>query len=162
MPGNTKLTKEGNYDIISSNILNNYRQTRRVSCVSRNRFCVKTSLLRAGSILLTLALMLGAIPAAAAPARPAEPNVTAYSAIVIDYDTGETLYAKDADTLRVPASMTKVMTAYIIMEELESGRLTLDTQVPVSYAAASMSWNSSYPTAVPLTAGSTISVVTLL
>ena len=131
--------------------------------MSRNRPRVKTHLLRAGSVLLALALMLSMIPAvAAAPTRPAEPKVSAYSAIVIDYDTGETLYAKDADTMRVPASMTKVMTAYIIMEELESGNLTLDTMVPVSSAAAAMSWNSSYPTAVPLTAGSTIPVDTLL
>ena len=47
-----------------------------------------------------------------------------------DYpDTGEALYEKDADTMRVPASMTKVMTAYIIFEELEAGNLTLDTLV---------------------------------
>ena len=129
----------------------------------RSRSCVRTSLLRAGSVLLVLALMLSAIPAAAAaPTRPAEPKVTAYSAIVIDYDTGETLYEKDADTMRVPASMTKVMTAYIIMEELESGNLTLDTMVPVSANAARISRDSSYPTAVPLTTGSTISVDTLL
>ena len=131
--------------------------------MSRNRSSVKSTLLRsAGGVLLALALMLGALPVAAAPAPPAEPYVTAYGAVVIDYATGEVLYDKDAYTPRVPASMTKVMTAYIIMEELESGRLTLDTEVPVSAAAAAMSVNTSYPTAVPLTAGMTISVDTLL
>ena len=67
----------------------------------------------------------------------------------MDYDTGEVLYAKDADTPRVPASMTKVMTAYIILEELESGRISLDTRFSISDNAASISRNSAYPTAVP-------------
>ena len=121
---------------------------------------IKTSLLRTFSVLLALALLISTVSAASAP--PDAPELTASSAIVIDYDTGETLYAKDADTMRVPASMTKVMTAYIIMEELESGRLTLDTQVPISEKNAALSRNSSYPMSVPLPAGSTVSVDTLL
>ena len=46
----------------------------------------------------------------------------------MDAQTGETLYEYNADIARVPASMTKVLTAYIIYQELEAGRLTLDTQ----------------------------------
>lgn len=131
--------------------------------MSRDRSRVRTFLFRAGSVLLALALILGAPPVSVAvPAPPAEPDVSAYSAIVIDHDTGEVLYEKDADTPRVPASMTKVMTAYIIMEELESGRLTLETEVPVSAAAAQISRDASYPTPVPLTAGTTLSVDMLL
>lgn len=108
-------------------------------------------------ILLVSMLLPGQAQAAQAP------SVTAYSAVVMDYNTGEVLYAKDADTLRVPASMTKVMTAYIIFEELEAGRLTMDTMVPISAKNAEISRNqSSYPTAVPLTAGSSVSVETLL
>ena len=108
-------------------------------------------------ILLISVLLPGKAQAAQVP------SITAYSAIVMDYNTGEVLYEKDADTMRVPASMTKVMTAYIIFEELESGRLTLDTLVPVSARNAAISRNqSSYPTAVPLTAGSSVSVETLL
>ena len=72
---------------------------------------------RLTALLLILALLTGLLPAASAASQPAEPRIAADSAIVIDYDTGETLYEKDADTMRVPASMTKVMTAYIIFEE---------------------------------------------
>ncbi len=113
-----------------------------------------------GSLLVLLAVVVAmlATPAAAA----AEPSVSAYSAIVIDYDTGEVLYGKDIDTMRVPASMTKVMTAYIIFEELEAGNLTWDTQLPISDAAAAMSRNSAYPTAVPLPYGDSLDVDTLL
>ena len=119
--------------------------------------------LRLPALLLTLALLTGLLPAASAASQPAEPVVAADSAIVIDYDTGETLYAKDADTMRVPASMTKVMTAYIIFEELEAGNLTLDTLVPISDFAADISRNQArYPTAVPLPYGGSLTVDTLL
>lgn len=109
--------------------------------------------------LLFALLLTSAVFAADAPKKP---TITADSAIVIDYDTGETLYEKDADTMRVPASMTKVMTAYIIFEELEAGRLTLDTMVPVSNTNADRSRSSSYPAIVPLPYGKSQSVDTLL
>lgn len=117
--------------------------------------------MRVMGLVLLLAFLLSQM-ALAAPA-PQEPSVTAASAIVMDYDTGEVLYEKDADTMRVPASMTKVMTAYIIFEELEAGNLTLDTMVPISAANAQKSRDgSNYPASVPLTAGSSVSVDTLL
>lgn len=115
---------------------------------------------RAMALFLSLALVLSSTVLAAEP--PKEPSITADSAIVIDYDTGETLFAKDADTMRVPASMTKVMTAYIIFEELEAGRLTLDTMVPISNTNADRSRSSNYPAIVPLPYGQSQSVDTLL
>ena len=126
---------------------------RTVHCVS-----ARAQLARILCLSLLLSLLLpGQVQAAQTP------SITAYSAVVMDYNTGEILYEKDADTLRVPASMTKVMTAYIIFEELEAGRLTLDTMVPISARNAEISRNqSSYPTAVPLPAGSSVSVETLL
>ena len=114
------------------------------------------------ALLLVCSLLCGSA-GAAAPAAPQAPSVTAASAIVMDCDSGEVLYEKDADTMRVPASMTKVMTAYLIFEELEAGRLTLDTMVPISAQNARKSLDgSSYPASVPLTAGSSVSVDTLL
>ncbi len=115
---------------------------------------------RITALTLLFALLLTSTVLAATPPTP--PDITADSAIVIDYDTGEVLYEKDADTMRVPASMTKVMTAYIIFEELEAGRLTLDTMVPVSNTNADRSRSSSYPAIVPLPYGKSQSVDTLL
>lgn len=57
-------------------------------------------------------------------------DITGASGIAMDYDTGEVLYAKDADTMRVPASMTKIMTAYILYEEMEKGNLTKESMIP--------------------------------
>ena len=115
---------------------------------------------RITAFTLLFALLLTSTVVAATPPTP--PNITADSAIVMDYDTGEVLYEKDADTMRVPASMTKVMTAYIIFEELEAGNLTLDTMVPVSNTNADRSRSSSYPAMVPLPYGKSQSVDTLL
>ena len=115
---------------------------------------------RLTALTLLFALLLTSTVLAAEP--PKKPSITADSAIVIDYDTGEVLYEKDADIMRVPASMTKVMTAYIIFEELEAGNLTLDTMVPVSKTNADRSRSSNYPAIVPLPYGQSQSVDTLL
>lgn len=72
-------------------------------------------------------------PVPAAPMSiPTAPQVDARSYIVVDYRTDKILAAKDA-VLRVePASLTKLMTAYIVFQELAVGKLKLDEQVTVS------------------------------
>lgn len=86
----------------------------------------------------------------------------AKSVFVMDGNTGEELYSYNGDVARVPASMTKVLTAYIIYQELEAGSITLETPVKISHNVAVKSRDSSYPTAVPLTEGATYTVDTLL
>jgi D-alanyl-D-alanine carboxypeptidase len=59
------------------------------------------------------------------------------AAIVVDGNSGRTLYARNENELRFPASITKVMTLYLLFEQLEQGRLRLDSDIRVSaYAAA--------------------------
>ena len=60
-----------------------------------------------------------------------------YAAIVVDADNGLVLYERDADQRLHPASTTKVMTAYLVFEALESGKLKMDQKLPVSENAAS-------------------------
>ena len=60
-----------------------------------------------------------------------------YAAIVMDARTGETLYARNADTRLHPASLTKMLTLYIAFEEIRRGNISLDTMVTVSKNAAS-------------------------
>lgn len=86
----------------------------------------------------------------------------AQSVFVMDGNTGEELYSYNGDVARVPASMTKVLTAYIIYQELEAGSITLETPVKISHNVAVKSRDSNYPTAVPLTEGVTYTVDTLL
>jgi D-alanyl-D-alanine carboxypeptidase len=58
------------------------------------------------------------------------------SSIVIDVKAGKVMSAEDPDGLRYPASLTKMMTLYLVFEALESGRIKLNTRVPVSANAA--------------------------
>ena len=62
-------------------------------------------------------------------------NTIAKSALVIDYDTGAILYQKNASSRMAPASMSKLLTIYVIFEELRSGNITLETKFLVSKKA---------------------------
>ncbi|MEQ8354214.1 MAG: D-alanyl-D-alanine carboxypeptidase family protein [Kiloniellaceae bacterium] len=64
--------------------------------------------------------------------------VARYASIVVDADTGQVLHAVNADTRNYPASLTKMMTLYMVFEALEKGRLTLDQELPVSKRASGM------------------------
>jgi D-alanyl-D-alanine carboxypeptidase (penicillin-binding protein 5/6) len=59
----------------------------------------------------------------------------AKQAVLLDFETGVELYSKNADELMPPASMTKMMTVYLLFERLEEGRLFLDDQFLVSRKA---------------------------
>ena len=58
------------------------------------------------------------------------------SSIVVDGNTGEVLHASNADASRHPASLTKIMTLYLLFERLEAGKIKLDTPLKVSEHAA--------------------------
>src|SRR5262249_52480549 len=53
-----------------------------------------------------------------------------YAAIVVDANSGNVLHAASADALRHPASLTKIMTLYMLFERLDAGTIKLDTQLP--------------------------------
>jgi D-alanyl-D-alanine carboxypeptidase (penicillin-binding protein 5/6) len=77
----------------------------------------------------------GDAPAATAPASmtiPTAPQVDARSYILVDYRTDKMLAAKDALARVEPASLTKLMTAYIVFQELAAGKLKPDEKVTVS------------------------------
>jgi len=75
------------------------------------------------------------------------------TSIVIDAETGTVISESNADSPHFPASLTKMMTLYLIFEALDKGRIHLDTQLPVSDYAASQS-----PTKLDLSPGETIAV----
>ncbi len=59
-----------------------------------------------------------------------------FSAIVVDANSGRTLYGVNEDAPRHPASITKVMTLYLLFEQLQKGRISLDSPLQVSAHAA--------------------------
>jgi D-alanyl-D-alanine carboxypeptidase (penicillin-binding protein 5/6) len=69
---------------------------------------------------------------------PAAPIIKASSYLLLDYDSGRTLAAHNIDQPIPPASLTKMMTAYVVASELEAGRLLLDEKVTVSEKAWKM------------------------
>jgi D-alanyl-D-alanine carboxypeptidase len=100
------------------------------------------------SILLTMSLSV--TPGVAPP--QAQENLR-YAAIVIDAESGEVMFARHADARRYPASITKVMTLYLVFDALNDGRIKLDDVIRVSPRAASQP-----PSKLGLAAGQTITV----
>ncbi len=88
---------------------------------------IRNSLLAAFSAMMALAVF--AVSSASAIETPAE------YALMIDYDTGATLLEKNADKQMYPASMTKMMTIYLLFERLASGAISMDDTLPVSEKA---------------------------
>ncbi|WP_246007563.1 serine hydrolase [Halomonas nitroreducens] len=85
--------------------------------------------------LATVVTLLVGLLVMAGAAQAENPR---YAGIVIDADTHEILYAENADAPRYPASLTKMMTLYLLFEALEGRSLSLDDRLPVSAAAAAM------------------------
>lgn len=82
---------------------------------------------------LVLLLALAAhVPCRAETPIPTAPTVDARAYIVVDYQTGKSLAAKDAVARLEPASLTKLMTSYLVFEQLNAGKLKLTDSVTVS------------------------------
>ncbi len=90
---------------------------------------------RALCALLLVALCDGTIQAEPMPAIPDAPNVDARSYVLIDPASGQTLAARSPDQPAPPASLTKLMTAYLTFQALAHGSIKLDQTPPVSVAA---------------------------
>ncbi|MCC5978868.1 MAG: D-alanyl-D-alanine carboxypeptidase [Salinarimonas sp.] len=117
--------------------------------VSRT-FSLRCIVPRFAAALVTAAMVMAATVLTAGPAHAYNPP---YAAVVIDVKTGRTLHAENADATRFPASLTKVMTLYLVFEQLERGAIRLDTPLRVSSRAA-----AEPPSKLGLRAGSTITV----
>lgn len=98
-----------------------------------------------GALFLALALaacstseaMRSVEASGGAPIPSSASDPAKYAALVINADTGKVLYAVNADAGRYPASLTKMMTLYLLFEAMQSGRVTSSTMIPVSQHAAS-------------------------
>jgi len=85
--------------------------------------------------------------------RHAEEYAPPFSSLVVDGNSGEILQASNADAIRHPASLTKIMTLYLLFEELDAGRIRLDTPLRISAHAAEQA-----PSKLGLKPGQTIAV----
>lgn len=85
------------------------------------------------AFVLLFSLILSLMPASFADFESEVP-----SAILMEADSGEVLYEKNADEMRHPASVTKVMTLLLVFEAIDGGKITMQDTVTVSERAASM------------------------
>jgi serine-type D-Ala-D-Ala carboxypeptidase (penicillin-binding protein 5/6) len=85
--------------------------------------------LRSAVLLLAAAVPLAA--RAAAPV-PAPPSVNARAWVLVDHFTGKVLAERNADAREEPASLTKLMTAYVVFQALADGRLKLTDEATIS------------------------------
>lgn len=122
-------------------------------------------MLRWGSLGLAVCVAVAAM-AVSADARSRKARKPAHAAssynppsasIVVDGNTGAVLHASNADAIRHPASLTKMMTLYLLFERLESGKIKLSTEMPASAHAAGQA-----PSKIGLKPGDTVKVETAI
>jgi len=101
-------------------------------------------------VVLRLVSVLAAIPISL---HTAGAGNLPLSAIVVDANSGTVLYTAGPDELRHPASLTKIMTLYLLFERMEAGKLKVDSQLPVSEHASVQA-----PSKLGLRPGQTIAV----
>ncbi|BBE71583.1 D-alanyl-D-alanine carboxypeptidase [Oharaeibacter diazotrophicus] len=111
-----------------------------------------TAIKAAVAVVLAGGIAAGATGEARA-AAPAGVYPDKYAAIVVDTATGKVLYEANADGRRYPASLTKMMTLYVLFEDLERGRFRLDSRLEVSRNASAQP-----PSKLGLRPGDTITV----
>lgn len=95
-------------------------------------------------ILISTAFAFSALEASAAVPVPAPPQIAAKNYLLIDFNSGRILAEKNADAQIEPASITKLMTAYVVYNELEAGRLNMNEQVTISEKAWRMGGSRMY------------------
>lgn len=105
------------------------------------------------ALLVLLLIETSILPDAEAKKRKKSSPNPRYAAYVVDAKTGKVLFSRNADARRYPASLTKMMTLYLVFEDLKSGRINLKTRLVMSKAG----WRRE-PSKLGLKPGQTISM----
>lgn len=94
-------------------------------------------------VIATLTMLLAAFTftASAAVVTPPPPSVAAKGFVLMDYNTGHLIAEQNADMQLAPASLTKIMTIYVIGKELQAGNISLNDEVTISENA----WAKKFP-----------------
>ena len=117
------------------------------------------------ALFLALVLSLCLFPAAYAagdekPELPADPDILAKAALLVDANTGTVVYAKGEHEELYPASLTKIMTALLTLEAIDAGKLSMDQELTAT--ATALEGLSSDGSSAGIKVGETMSVRNLL
>lgn len=93
------------------------------------------------SVLISTILLAVTFMAQAVTIVPPPPPVAAKGFVLMDYDTGHIIASENADIQLHPSSLTKMMTTYVIGQEIKNGTITLDDMVTISENA----WSKNFP-----------------
>ncbi|MEI8275026.1 MAG: serine hydrolase [Hyphomicrobiales bacterium] len=122
------------------------------------RRAIRCSALGLAAVILVIAVAGDADARARRGRAKAAPGYEpSQSSIVVDANSGAVMQATNADAIRHPASLTKIMTLYLLFERLESGKIKLNDELPVSPHAASQA-----PSKLGFKPGETIQVETAI
>lgn len=102
-------------------------------------------------MIVVLAALVAALTPSAASAAPK------FAAMTVDARNGKVLFSKDADGIRHPASLTKMMTLYLVFQDLKAGKITLNSPITFSARATGMA-----PSKLGVKAGQSITVETAI
>lgn len=108
----------------------------------------ETNSLRTVILAVMAVFLAGILPATSFAAPP-------FSALTVDARNGKILYAKDIDGIRHPASLTKMMTLYLLFQDVSAGKLTLNSPITVSARCTGMA-----PSKLGVRAGQSITAET--
>lgn len=116
-------------------------------------------------LLALLVMNLWAVPLAAAdetekPVLPEEPDIQCKAALLVDANTGLPVYAKNEHQELYPASLTKIMTALLTLEAVDSGKLSMDQMLTAS--ASALAGLDADGSSADIQVGETMSVENLL
>lgn len=113
-------------------------------------------------VVSTVGLVVGSIVSAQQVIIPSPPQIAAKAFLLIDVNTGEVLVEGNADEQLAPASLTKMMTSYIVSEEIEAGRLNEQDIVTISEDAWRRGGSASGSSTMFLEPKTKVSVIDLL
>jgi D-alanyl-D-alanine carboxypeptidase len=105
-------------------------------CVGSRRVRFRALAGLIGIVAVALSVVASPAEAARKKKRPAGGYAPPYAAMVVDAKSGRTLHAVNEDAPRIPASITKVMTLYLLFEQLDRGRFNMGSEFTVSSYAA--------------------------
>ncbi|MBL4830967.1 MAG: serine hydrolase [Aliivibrio sp.] len=102
---------------------------------------MKISLKQCKALILTTLMLSSSFVISAPTVVPNAPSIAAKGFVLMDFNSGEIIAESNIDKRLHPASLTKMMTSYVIGQELESGNISLDDDVVISKNA----WAKNFP-----------------
>ena len=121
--------------------------------LQRSVTALKRTLRRAAAWVLTLALALSLTVSASAAGWFDPPDTSGAGVLLMDAGTGKVYFARNPDVARPAASMTKLMSLYLVFQAIDDGRLSLDQTIPCSNRASVVSRTAGYSGHENLTEG---------